>query len=208
MKNTNFQWFVKLLPTVGILFFLIFYIYASTLYPGGSQFNRNSDSFSWWGNYWCDLLRKKAYNGMPNISRPFAIASTFSLCFGVGIFYYLFPSHFMMRKFWRRVVKLLGVTSMIFAFFLFTDKHDIMLSIAGVLGIIALIGTLVALKRNNSFGLLWIGGICAFLVVVNNYMYYAATYIEFLPFIQKITTVFILIWIVGLNLVFFKTEET
>lgn len=207
IKSGNMRWFVNLLPTVGILFFLIFYIYASTLYPGGSQSNRNSSSFSWWGNYWCDLLRKEAINGMSNISRPFALVSTFSLCFGVGIFYLLFPDHFIMGKFWRRVVQIFGISAVLFAFFLYTDEHDIVLNIAGILGFLALIGTSVALYRNNSLRLLWMGGLCAFLVISNAYIYYSRMFVEYLPFIQKITTVFVLAWVVGLNFVFFKTEK-
>jgi len=205
METKKIHIVIKLLPFIGIMSFLIFYIYSTFLYPGGSYADRNAVGFSWMNNYWCNLLEKNALNGTLNPARPFAIASSASLSFGIGVFYYIFPNHFQVRKFWRLTIKILGVTSMSFAIFLFTEKHDFVLNVAGILGIIALIGTLVALYRNNSYRLLWIGIICAFLLAVNNYMYYTTLYIEFLPLIQKISMIMILSWVLGINFEFIRT---
>lgn len=39
---------------------------ASLLYPGGTWFDRHSPGFSFWGNFWCDLLHERAFNGGDN----------------------------------------------------------------------------------------------------------------------------------------------
>ncbi|MGB5430515.1 MAG: hypothetical protein WBM94_12640, partial [Eudoraea sp.] len=61
-----------LLPTVGILIFIGLYIYAASLYPGGSQLDSNSLGFDWMNNYWCNLMNENGMNGLENPARPFA----------------------------------------------------------------------------------------------------------------------------------------
>lgn len=39
---------------------------ATRLYPGGTWFDRTSPGFSFWGNFWCDLLHPVSFNGADN----------------------------------------------------------------------------------------------------------------------------------------------
>jgi hypothetical protein len=39
---------------------------AARLYPGGTWFDARSLGFSFWGNFWCDLLHSPALNDAPN----------------------------------------------------------------------------------------------------------------------------------------------
>jgi hypothetical protein len=40
--------------------------FATRLYPGGTWFDASSPGFSFWGNFWCDLLHPVSFNGLPN----------------------------------------------------------------------------------------------------------------------------------------------
>jgi len=54
------------LTTLGMTSFLVLEIAASALYPGGTWFDRRTTGYSFWGNFWCDLLHRRALNGEPN----------------------------------------------------------------------------------------------------------------------------------------------
>jgi len=61
---------LTLLPTFGILIFCGLFVYAASLYPGGSQADINSDGFNWVHNFWCNLMLENALNGRENPARP------------------------------------------------------------------------------------------------------------------------------------------
>jgi len=208
MTQKKHPFLVYYLPTIGILLFFVLFFVASAYYPGGSYHNRSATSFSWMHNYWCNMMEVKALNGEPNDARITAITATFILCFGIASFYYLFPRYFVMRKFWKWVIEFLGIGSMIFAVFLFTQEHDLVLNIAGGLGGFALLGTLVALRHHKLYGLLWLGRFSILLILVNNYMYYTRVQVVYLPFIQKISLFIVLVWIIAMNIAFKKTVNT
>ena len=46
--------------------FLITIWLAAHFYPGGTWFDPSSPGFSFWGNFWCDLLHERSFNRNPN----------------------------------------------------------------------------------------------------------------------------------------------
>jgi hypothetical protein len=52
---------------------------ATQLYPGGTWFDRDSPGFSFWGNFWCDLLHERAFNGADNALAMWAARVAFWL---------------------------------------------------------------------------------------------------------------------------------
>ena len=196
-----------LFPTIAIIGFLVLYVISTYFYPGGSYHDRSASGFSWMYNYWCNLMEIEALNGEKNDARLIAITGTAILCIGIGYFYFLFPRYFEMRKLWRMAIRIVGMTSMIFAVFLFTSYHDTVLNIAGIFGFIAFIGTLIALRRSNFFFILWLGVFSILLIGLNNYIYYSHIYIEYLPLIQKITMTIVLTWMIAVNLVFIRSSR-
>ena len=58
-----------LLPYAGMAIFVILYVIAALEYPGGSYAEPNVEGFSFWHNYLCDLLDKRAINGSINTAR-------------------------------------------------------------------------------------------------------------------------------------------
>ena len=183
-----------LLPFFGIVIFFLLYLVATFYYPGGNQIDKYATGFSWYQNYWCNLLNEKAINGKPNTAKPFAMVALMVLSLSLIIFWYLFPLQVGFKKQGRQVIQFSGVLSMLVACFIFTPLHDSIINIAGTFGMIALVGTFIGLRKLRWYKLFWIGMYCLLLIVLNNIFYYNKGLIFYLPIIQKITFLIILVW--------------
>jgi len=182
------------MPVIGICLFVLLYIVAALLYPGGSQHDEFSKGFSWLHNYWCDLLEYKAQNGADNPSRPVAIAGMAVLCISLILFWYYVPPFLTQQKKLQRTIQVAGIASMMVACFLSSAYHDVIINIAAFLGVIAITGTLVALYKAGYKKLFFPGITCIVLCALNNYIYYTSTLVKYLPVIQKITFIIFLLW--------------
>ena len=87
-----------LTPIFGTVLFVVLYIIAAVLYPGGSQVDKNSVGFSWLNNYWCNLLNENAINGQHNPAKPVALAGMFILCLTLTFFGFYFQDKLMLVK--------------------------------------------------------------------------------------------------------------
>jgi hypothetical protein len=185
-----------LTPIFGILLFVVLYIVAALLYPGGSQVDKNSIGFSWTNNYWCNLLNDTAINGKYNPSKPVALTGMFVLCLTLTFFWFLFPRHINATRFAKLIIQVSGLLTMTIAFFLFTNiNHDLVTNLASFFGLIATVGTFAGLYKNKWYGLFFFGLLNILLVGLNNYVYYTKGLIIYLPVIQKISFATFLIWI-------------
>lgn len=191
---------VDLLPILGILSFGGLYIYASTLYPGGSQNDLNSIGYDWIHNYWCNLLNEKGGNGMPNPARPIAILAMVILCLSLIQFFLQFASTIATHKYWQRIIRITGIVSMIFAIFIFTDYHDLMTLLSSFFGLFAVIGIIVEIYKSELHFYKLTGILCIAILGLNNIIYYTEWGIVFLPLIQKISFVVVLAWVGGLTM--------
>lgn len=75
----NFFQFKRLLdyiPLIGIVIFIGLYFLAAFLYPGGTRFDHNSEGYSHFQNFWCDLLDEYSYNKIYNKGRVPALLAT------------------------------------------------------------------------------------------------------------------------------------
>lgn len=187
------------LPTISVVIFVILYIISTQYYPGGSYKYPKQEGFSWTYNYWCNLLSRYAINGQLNPARPYGLIGTVFLCGGIGSFFALYSKHFSLKHFWQKTIEVSGVGSMVSAVFLFTAYHDQVLTIAGILGGVALIGTMRALLTDSVHSMFWLGLLCFLLILANAYMYYFDILSDYLPLLQKITMLATIIWIVRLN---------
>ena len=180
---------------IGVLIFVVLYVIAAYLYPGGSQADKNAIGFSWVNNYWCNLLNENAINGKPNPGRPMALGGMAVLWLTISSFWLIFPGFIKFNKSVRLVIKISGLLSMTIALFLFTKYHDIVINLASIIGSIAIMGTFAGLYKIKWFTLFWFGIFNLFLVALNNYVYYTKGLIVYLPVIQKISFVSFLIWL-------------
>lgn len=191
---------LQLLPTFAILFFVGLYVYAATLYPGGSQADATSAGYDWVNNYWCNLLNERAMNGELNPARPYAISAMGILCAGLILFFLRFPGIYFLSQAWSIIVQILGTISMVCALLVFTKYHDLMTSLASIAGLVALVGVFYGLYKSGVCTLLRIGWLCCLLMGINNYIYYSGNYLSALPLIQKITFAVVLFWISSVSL--------
>ena len=100
--------------------FVGLYVFAASLYPGGSQANMNSVGFDWFNNYWCNLMNEKAMNGLENPARPIAITAMIILCASLLLFFIQFAKHYVKNRTWKMIIQILGTLSMISAALIFT----------------------------------------------------------------------------------------
>lgn len=193
------QLLYKNIPTIGILLFYCLYVISSFYYSGGSNVDLNATGFDWVSNYTCDLFHTHGINGTPNPARPIGLVAILIICSSLGVFFYQFSQTMPMSSFWKKVIQIAGGLCMICAVLLFTDFHHTMVPLASIFGLVAIIGVIRSLLKNNHKKHLFLGGGCIFLLILNNYFYYTDTLTTILPLIQKITIVLILSWVMSLH---------
>ena len=197
----NLKGILKFLPTIGILLFIGIYIYASKLYPGGSQADLNSVGFDWSNNYWCNLMLENGLNGIKNKARPVAITGIIILCISMIIFFFQFANHFEKHRIWKMTIKISGALAILSAPFIFSEYHDIMTTVLSISGTVVIIGMIRALHNNQLTFLKVIGIFCILIIALNNFFYYNENLIQYGPLIQKGAFILILSWTIGLNFI-------
>jgi hypothetical protein len=198
-----------LVPVLGTVLYIILYIVATLLYPGGSQVDKSSIGFSWTNNYWCNLLNENAMNGQHNPAKPVAMTGMFILCLTLAFFWFLFPKHINVGRPARLVIRISGILAMAIAFFLFTNiDHDLITDLASFFGLIATVGTFIGLYKTGWYGLFAFGLLNVLLVGLNNYLYYNKGLIIYLPIIQKISFATFLAWICSIDLKLYRLTVT
>lgn len=197
-----------LLPVLGCVLFIILYVIAALLYPGGHEANKNSTGYSWTKNYWCNLLNDTAINGQVNIAKPVAMIAMLILCISLSVFWLAFPALVQLRKYHRFIIQIAGIVSMLTAFLLLTDTdHDLAVNISSSLGFIAMIGTLVALYQLKWTMFFAFGIFNALLIGLNNYIYHISGDLTWLPIIQKFGFLFFLVWICCIGMKLYRREK-
>jgi hypothetical protein len=187
--------YIKLLPLAGICIFILLYIVAAFVYPGGNYLDLNSEGFSILHNYWCDLLNGKAQNGEINTSRPFAITAMIILCTSLMVFWYYVPKAFSIGTLYKAAISISGIISMIIGMFIFTSYHGEAITYAGLFGGIAFIITFFGLYKSRWYKLFWLGIFCLVLGAVTFTIYKTRAGLIILPMIQKVTLLLCLVWI-------------
>lgn len=191
MKNKP----LLLFSLTAFILFVIFYMVAACLYPGGNQVNHAANGFSIVNNYWCDLLGNNAVNGKTNTAKPYAIAGWFIVCIGMITFWFAIPAFLLLEKMYKKVIQLTGILTMLIAMLLFTHLHDFVINAAGICGVIALMGLFAGLYKNKWLLLFYSGIGCLLLMLVNYYIVITGNGLVALPLIQKITFLLIMAWL-------------
>lgn len=183
-----------LIPFIGSLLFIILYVIAAILYPGGSGTDKTAIGYSWTDNYWCNLLSEKAINGQINIARPFAVTAMFILCLSLSTFWIQFPALAQLKKYHRLLIQIAGTVCMLTSFLLLTRiDHDLAINTSSAFGLIAMFGTLIALYQLKWKWLFAIGLFDLLLVAVNNYLYHSNEMMH-LAVVQKFSFLSFLVW--------------
>ncbi|MEJ1221894.1 hypothetical protein [Sediminicola sp. 1XM1-17] len=183
-----------LIPLLGMLLFVFFYFKAAFVYPGGSHFAPTAEGFSFLNNYLCDLLDSTTLNGDPNPSKGLARIALFLLCSCLTVLWYYIPKLFKRKGIYLSVIRFTGISAMIITLFLSSNSHDLVVYIAGLMGMLAMIITIVALFREGYQELFALGVFCLAIFLLNFYIYESGILITVLPAIQKITFVSFIGW--------------
>ncbi|MEM8525765.1 MAG: hypothetical protein AAGG68_14080 [Bacteroidota bacterium] len=207
MKKSSIYWYSKF-SSLGIVLFVVLYLTATLLYPGGSNFDENANAFNWQHNYWCDLLGPVAKNGLPNSAQVIALLAVLILATAVCLSWIGIFVQLPFSKSQSQYFQLSGMLSMMIAIFIFTPLHDVVIVVAGTLAFVTLIALFVGLYKNRNTKLLYYGVGCLLLMGLNNLIYFTGTGLSALAILQKITFVLVLIWILLLNKEFSKLTKT
>jgi len=183
-----------LTPVIGSFLFVILYIIAALLYPGGSGADKMATAYNWTDNYWCNLLSEKAINGQINTARPVAVIAMFILCISLSTFWILFPAMAQLKKYHKLSIQVAGTVCMLASTLLLTPiDHDLAVNTSSAFGLIAMIGTLVALYQLKWKSLFALGLFDLLLVALNNYLYHSNE-MMYLPIVQKFSFLSFLVW--------------
>ena len=183
---------------IGLSISLIFLFFSTSLYPGGSQLDKQSIGFDWANNYLCNLFNEKAVNGTQNPSRTPAIVGMFFLCASFALFFSRFSKK-MPSKTAANIIQYSGIASMLCAFLLITSYHDVMTIFASTFGLITLFYIVVFTFKSKLTLLKYLGVICLLILYLNNYIYYTQNGLIWLPILQKISFLTIILWLLGLE---------
>ena len=193
-----------LIPIFGSFLFIILYVIAAFLYPGGSGANKSAIGYSWTNNYWCNLLNEKAINGQTNTARPVAETAMLILCLSLSFFWILFPALTGLKKYHRLLIQVAGIVCMFASFLLLTTiDHDLAVNTSSAFGLIAMLGTLIALYQLKWKWLFIFGLFDLLLVALNNYLYHSNE-MMYLPIVQKFSFLSFLAWFCLIDLKLYR----
>lgn len=198
-KESENKFFV-LLTIAGITTFVLFFVIAASLYPGGSNFDPASIGYSWKENFWCELLGHSAKNSMPNAARPFALTGMIGLSVGVSSFWYLITQGLFRNNTINLVVRYFGIISMILSSFIFTIYHDLFIFGSVITGSVAFSLLFNELWQRERFIQFATGITFLLLIFINCFIYLTQIGENALPLLQKLTFLYTLIWIAYMSI--------
>lgn len=197
---------VILFPVFGIILFILLYLLAASIYPGLSTGHHRSMGFDWLENYWCDLVAPDTRDGFPNPSRPLALTAAAVLCFSLSLLWYQLPYGFFHVLSIRRA-RNLGIAAMCLSFFIFTDFHDDVIYLAGLLGMTAHLILARKLWQQNYRAVFWSLVFCLLLFCLNFLVYETGLGLLWLPLLQKFTFMIYLLWACGMSVFTYRSME-
>lgn len=171
---------------------------AAILYPGGALHDHAIKGFSLQHNYLCHLFNTTALNGQVNEGRVWAYLGMFLLCLGFALFFHRFSDKIATRK-PAKVLRYSGFLAMIFAFLVGTPWHDTMTTLACLFAFVALTIISNSLFRSKLTVLKIFTMLCMGMLLVNNFIYYTAYYLEYLAIFQKVSFVLLTTWMLVLD---------
>ena len=188
-------------PIIGLIGFLFFFFIATTLYPGGSVNEIASEGYSYFHNFICDLMSLHLTEGETNDARPIAIVAHMMLSFAMISFFYILPEIFTDQNWRTRSVRGIGMVTMTIFIFMFTEYHDLVVTLTGILGSLALLPFFLELINYDNKNLKALAYICFILSVLVFVSYETKIGFYYTPVLQKITFVFDSIWVVWVSLI-------
>jgi hypothetical protein len=183
-------------PMIGLIGFLILFVIATTLYPGGSLNDSGAEGHSYFHNYICDLMSLHLPEGEINRAEPYAVVAHFLLSFGMISFFYILPEIFVKKTTNTKIVRILGMLTMTIFIFMYTSYHDTVVLITGILGSITLLVYFMELHRHHpDAALKTLSYVCGVLSISVFLSYQTKIGAYYTPLLQKIAFVVDAVWV-------------
>ena len=203
-KRTPLKAYQRLIPLAGMALFVVFYLLAAWLYPGGSWAEPGHEGFSFRYNYLCDLLDTRAVGGALNEGRHWARASLGVLCAGLAYLWVYLPALAGGASWNRSFMRLSALAALVTTVFLSAGTHDTTVRIAGAFGGLALVSAIAGLWQGGRRGPALFGAWCLAVFLLNYALYETGAYLRALPLIQKVTFLSFLGWFAWLDLQLYR----
>lgn len=190
---------LALLANGGIISFILIYVYASTLYDGGTKAEPHKKHWDWINNYWCDLIWPTTYLDLPNKASRWGILANSILCLSYILFFLAFAMTYAPTELWTYLIAISGTIAMICGMLIFSDLHDKVILIIIISVVPSVIGVVYGLIHFAlTVALIW-GVLALALVLVNVFIFYTKKGEKHLPLIQKIAYLAVLSWTFFIN---------
>ncbi|MBL7914687.1 MAG: hypothetical protein JNL49_06535 [Bacteroidia bacterium] len=182
---------------------IIFIVIATLFYPGGSIHDVNSMGFDWTKNFMSNLFGEKALNGADNPARIWAVIGMVfhSLTY---MLFFVNVSTKIPHLGSAKIVKYLGLSNLIFIVLIATPLHDLMLPITSTIFLAGLFYITVFVLKSRLTVFKFLCVICLLLYYFTIALY-GFGYVELLAIMQKVTFLFSLVLILGLE--YYTTKE-
>ena|GEM_PF-369274 len=200
MNNFNTK-YLPYFPILGMGLYIIVFTFAAIAYPGGSINLPDAIGYSFYHNFLCDVMNPTTHGGNANDARSLAIISHLILSFTMICFFYILPKIFPVENRNTKLITYFGMATMIVFIFMYTAYHDLIVTITGVLGTIALIPFFIELHRYKNKGLKQLAYLCYLLSLIVFFIFETKIGFYYLPFLQKITFVVDAWWVIWSSLI-------
>lgn len=200
--------FLPYIPMYGLGLYIIVYALSAADYPGGSINYPNAKGYSVYHNFLCDTMDPTNLYGTQNKARFMAIFSHLILSISMMSFFAVLPKIFSKKNRNTMLTTIFGIACMTAFIFMYTEYHDTIVTITGVLGTMAIIPFFIELKNYTNKGLKQIAYLCYALSIVVFLSFETKIGFYYLPFFQKITFVIDAIWVFWTCRIVIKQNKT
>ena len=176
--------------------YIVLYTLGALEYNGGSFNYPNSHAYSFSHNLLCDLLLPMSINGQINDGRTLGIISHIILSVSMMGFFYILPKIFSIQNRNTQLTRSLGILAMLIFSFMFTEYHDTIVLLTGIIGTMALIPFFLEFKTYEGTLLKGYAIFCFFMSMIVFISFISKIGYYYLPLLQKITFVIDAIWVV------------
>jgi hypothetical protein len=200
--------YIPYFPIFGLGLYIIAFIFAASAYPGGSANYPHANGYSFYHNFLCDIMNPITQTGIINNARFLAIISHMILSFTMISFFYILPKIFDVKNRNTTLIAYFGMATMTVFIFMYTEYHDLIVTITGVLGVIALIPFFIELQNFKNKGLKLLAYLCYALSIIVFFIFETKIGLYYLPFLQKITFVLDAYWVIWSCIIVINKNKT
>jgi hypothetical protein len=145
----KFNQIAPYLSIVGMITYLIMFITAASLYPGGSDNVPDAQNgYSIFHNFLCDTNNQFTHSGLVNKGKLLANLAHIVLSITMMSFFYVMPNIFDHKNRNTKIIKILGALSMaIFTFMYQEELHDMVVTLVGIFASMAFVPIFIELVK-------------------------------------------------------------